>query len=134
MTNIAFSNGTIAIAVCDRCKFKYRYPELRADGAVPTLRVCGRCWDNPNPFLTWTPKFASYVLQFPRPDQQLTTTYQYVLPNAPVLATQDRNYYRAVIGTQDDNVAGPQIQAQGNPPRDAWINSYIPPSLLPENT
>lgn len=132
MSTNGYSTGEYAIAVCDRCKFKYRYPELRADGAVSSLRVCQKCWDKPDPWKTWQPNYPSYLLQFPRPDQQLTTNYQYVTDNAPVIAAQERNYYRQVIGTGVNSDKGPQIQAQGNPSPDRWINSYIPPSLLPK--
>ena len=126
-----FSTGSESIGTCDRCKFKRMYQDLRADGACPGLRVCNKCWDQPNPFLTWQPDLPQYVLQFPRPDQLLTTTYQYVLPNSPVLAAQRDNYYRAVIDEQIDSNKVAELQTQGNPPRDAWINAYIPPSLLP---
>lgn len=124
--SVAYSTGNVAIAVCDRCKFKYKYTQLRADGAVPGLRVCSICYDNPSPFLTWTAKPISYVLQYPRPDQGLVTEYLFVRPDAPVLAAQEYNYYRQVLSTDNDK----QLQTQGVTPPDEGINQYIPPSLL----
>ena len=34
-----------AIAICDRCGFRYKYASLKDDGYKPSLRVCPPCWD-----------------------------------------------------------------------------------------
>lgn len=69
---MGFSNGQIAIAVCDRCNLKMPYMALRADGDNPGLRVCARCRDEKDPYKLPSRKLENYLLRFPRPDSTLT--------------------------------------------------------------
>lgn len=69
-----FASGDIAIAVCDRCRRKVPYRQLRADGNSPGLKVCQDpgCWDNKDPWRLPPIQPDSLVLRFPRPDTNLT--------------------------------------------------------------
>lgn len=67
-----------AIAVCDRCKFKMPYNDLMMDGDKPGLRVCLECRDVKDPWKLPRPREKPITLRFPRPDIDLTVTYNYI--------------------------------------------------------
>ena len=63
---------SLAIAVCDRCKMKKPYVDLRPDGNSPGLRVCGDgCWDTLDPYRLAARKTERINLRFARPDSPL---------------------------------------------------------------
>lgn len=68
------STGDIAIAICDRCNFKFPYLELRADGNSPGLRVCADCWDSIDPYRLPPRQPEPIALRFPRPDISIAVT------------------------------------------------------------
>ena len=64
--------ASLAIAVCDRCKMKKPYVDLRPDGNSPGLRVCGDgCWDTLDPYRLAARKTERINLRFARPDSPL---------------------------------------------------------------
>lgn len=63
--------GSVAIAVCDRCKEKHYYDELRPDGNSPGLRVCEDCWDVKDPWRLPARETENITLRYPRPDENL---------------------------------------------------------------
>lgn len=63
--------GTVAIAVCDRCKMKMPYSELRPDGNSPGLRVCSACCDVKDPYRYPARQTENVALRYPRPDEDL---------------------------------------------------------------
>jgi hypothetical protein len=65
------SKGVVAIAVCDRCKLKVRYDELRPDGNSPGLMVCEPCCDKKDPWKLPARKTEVITLRRPRPDEPL---------------------------------------------------------------
>ena len=67
------TKNTAAIGVCDRCKQKVPYSELRPDGNSPGLRVCGKlgCYDARDPYRYPARKTENISLRFPRPDEPL---------------------------------------------------------------
>lgn len=67
---MGYSNK-VAIGICDRCNFKYKNSELRADGNTPGLRVCGECWDPRDPYRLPPRQPDNYTLQYARPDTPL---------------------------------------------------------------
>ncbi len=68
-----YARGSSAIAICDRCKTKRGYSELRPDGDKPGLRVCGDgCWDVKDPWRLPRPPEKPITLRNPRPDIELT--------------------------------------------------------------
>jgi len=88
----------IAIAICDRCKFKRFLGELRADPNFPGLRVCVYgCVDQYDPWRLPARQPERINLEFPRPDVPLTgvanTTYRVLATDdgAPIL-TDDGEY------------------------------------------
>lgn len=63
--------GSCAIAVCDRCKIRMNYDDLRPDGNAPGLRVCKDCWDAKDPWRLPARKTEDITLRYPRPDENL---------------------------------------------------------------
>lgn len=70
---VSTKGGTTAIGVCDRCKRKVPYSELRPDGNSPGLRVCSNpgCWDHKDPYRYPARKTENISLRYPRPDEEL---------------------------------------------------------------
>lgn len=58
-------------AICDRCKLRKAYDELRADGNSPGLRVCEKCWDPIDPWRLAPRRTEDITLRHPRPDIRL---------------------------------------------------------------
>lgn len=66
---------TAAIAICDRCKLKFPWDELRPDGNTPGLMVCEKDSDEYDPYrLPFAPADADISLRFVRPDTPLEPT------------------------------------------------------------
>lgn len=62
-------NTVLSIAICDRCKMKRAYSDLRPDGNIPALRVCGEgCSDQFDPYRLPARQSEKISLRFPRPD------------------------------------------------------------------
>jgi hypothetical protein len=65
------SNISYGIGVCDRCKKKMFLDDLKPDGAVSSLRVCEKCYDQPDPYLIPARLVEKITLDHPRPDVKL---------------------------------------------------------------
>ena len=66
--------STIAIAVCDRCKFKRPLADLQSDINFPGLRVCSEgCRDQKDPYRLPARQTERINLRFPRPDVSVAT-------------------------------------------------------------
>jgi len=72
MSNIA--TGELAIAICDRCKRKFPYLQLRPDGNLPGLMVCEDDWDEKDRYRLPPRKPEPFTLRRPRPDVKISTT------------------------------------------------------------
>lgn len=128
MSNVQYGSGNLAIAICDRCGLKYKYTELRADGAKPTMRVCSRCWDGNHPIKTWKPRDMAYALRYPRPDVLLQMNWVNANPLRVSLNTTQNE---AVLSAENNNQGFLGIEADNNLPDPAFVesfNDYVPPS------
>ena len=67
------ASGDLTKAICDRCKLRYPYQELRADGNSPGLRVCEECCDNKDPWRYPAPRPDPIAVRFARPDAPLVS-------------------------------------------------------------
>lgn len=66
--------SSLAIAICDRCKMKRAYSDLRSDPNFPGLRVCGEgCEDEKDPYRLPARQTEKITIRFPRPDVNLTS-------------------------------------------------------------
>jgi len=68
-----FASGKLAIAICDRCGFRYRLGQLRPlviKTKITNVLVCPECWeqDHPQLQLGMFPVDDPQALQNPRPD------------------------------------------------------------------
>jgi hypothetical protein len=61
-----------AIAICDRCRFKFAYDDLKPDRHNRALRVCDDCNDGPDPHRLPPRKTEKITLRYPRPEEDLT--------------------------------------------------------------
>lgn len=110
-----YSTGDIAIAVCDRCKFKKPYLELRPDGDKPGLRVCAECWDSKDPWRLPPRQPEAIALRYARPDVSIAVTQtqaefvELTLDQfTSILATDLSILARSIMaGYQTDGVTGP---------------------------
>ncbi len=65
-------NTVLSIAICDRCKMKRAYSEIRPDGNIPGIRVCGQgCSDQFDPYRLPARQPERISLRFPRPDADI---------------------------------------------------------------
>ena len=65
--------ATVAVGICDRCRFKAPLSDLVADGNSPALRVHPRCSDAKDPYKLPPRKSEIITLQHPRPEEPLTS-------------------------------------------------------------
>jgi hypothetical protein len=62
-------NASLAIFICDRCRFKRPIDEQMPDPNFPGLRVCQQgCADQKDPYRLPARKTERINLRFPRPD------------------------------------------------------------------
>lgn len=75
-------NSQIAVAICDRCKFKKPITSLVADPNYPGLRVCegvdNGCMDLFDPYRLPARQTENISLRYPRPDLPLTNVLAYL--------------------------------------------------------
>jgi hypothetical protein len=65
-------NTVLSIAICDRCKMKRAYSDLRPDGNIPAIRVCSEgCSDQFDPYRLPARQSEKISLRFPRPDADI---------------------------------------------------------------
>ena len=65
-------NSVLSIAICDRCKRKVAYSDIRPDGNIPGIRVCGDgCSDQFDPYRLPARQSERISLRFPRPDADI---------------------------------------------------------------
>jgi len=96
---------SLAIAVCDRCKMKRAYVDLRPDGNSPGLRVCGEgCWDTLDPYRLAARKTERINLRFARPDVSVAVTGSDLVTTGNtqyILSTQQNTQIPTLTGNED---------------------------------
>jgi len=65
-------SGSVAIAICARCSFKYQYSDLKQDPNTKQW-VCVDCCDIYDPWRVASRKPENISLQHPRPDSSVST-------------------------------------------------------------
>lgn len=62
----------LSIAICDRCKMKRAYSQMRPDGNIPAIRVCSEgCSDQFDPYRLPARQSEKITIRFPRPDDDV---------------------------------------------------------------
>jgi hypothetical protein len=87
--------ATAAIGICDRCRRKFPYDELRSDVNSPGLRVCKDDADVKDPYKLPPRKTEKISLRYPRLESSVVTSGQSIY----TLLTQDTN-----INLNDDTL------------------------------
>ena len=64
-------NSVLSVAICDRCRIKFPYTELRPDPNFPGMRVCHYDLDNYDPWRLPAIQTENIALRFPRPDTNI---------------------------------------------------------------
>jgi len=102
---------SLAIAVCDRCKMKKPYVNLRPDGNSPGLRVCGDgCFDVLDPYRLAARKTERINLRFARPDVSVAATDNFLMTGGTSdfqLSTQQNTQTPTSTGNQDTIAPNP---------------------------
>ena len=64
-------DGTLTVAVCDRCKMKAYLDDLVSDVNSPGLRVHAHCADLKDPYRLPARKTEVISVRYPRPEEDL---------------------------------------------------------------
>lgn len=108
---------SIAIAVCDRCKMKKPYVNLRPDGNSPGLRVCGDgCWDTLDPYRLAARKTERINLRFARPDVSVAATDNFLMTGSQNLDGSSQFQISTEQNTQTPTNTGNKDTIAPNPP------------------
>lgn len=65
------TSGSVAVGICDRCRFKFSLNDLSSDTDYPGLRVCVKCTDMTDPYLLPSRATEDITIQYPRPETPL---------------------------------------------------------------
>jgi hypothetical protein len=108
---------SLAIAVCDRCKMKKPYVNLRPDGNSPGLRVCGDgCWDTLDPYRLAARKTERINLRFARPDVSVSATDNFLMTGSQNLDGSSQFQISTEQNTQTPTNTGNKDTIAPNPP------------------
>lgn len=103
--------SSLAIAVCDRCKMKRPFADLRPDGNTPGLRVCGQgCSDERDPYRLPARSTERINLRFARPDVSVDAGDNYLMTNGNnqfQISTEGNTQTPAQSGNADTIVPSP---------------------------
>lgn len=63
----------LSVAICDRCRRKFPYSQLKPDPNFPGMRVCEADLDQFDPWRLPARQTENIALRFPRPDTNVAT-------------------------------------------------------------
>ena len=99
---MAYASGKYAIAICDRCGFRYKNTQLRKEWTG--FRVCSECYEPKERQLEPLPHVSdAQALRNPRPQSDFTSgsgVVRTIDPNQMITTTGDS------IGSEFDGLAG----------------------------
>jgi hypothetical protein len=108
---------SLAIAVCDRCKMKKPYVNLRPDGNSPGLRVCGDgCWDTLDPYRLAARKTERINLRFARPDVSVAANDNFLMTGSQNIDGSSQFQISTEQNTQTPTNTGNKDTIAPNPP------------------
>jgi hypothetical protein len=108
---------SLAIAVCDRCKMKRAYVDLRPDGNSPGLRVCGEgCWDTLDPYRLAARKTERINLRFARPDVSVAANDNFLMTGSQNMDGSSQFQISTEQNTQTPTNTGNKDTIAPNPP------------------
>ena len=99
---MAYASGKYAIAICDRCGFRYKNTQLLREWTG--FRVCSECYEPKEPQLEPLPHVSdAQALRNPRPQSDFTSgsgVVRTIDPNQMITTTGDS------IGSEFDGLVG----------------------------
>jgi len=108
---------SLAIGVCDRCKMKRAFVDLRPDGNSPGLRVCGEgCWDALDPYRLTARKTERINLRFARPDVSVAANDNYLMTGSQNLDGSSQFQISTEQNTQTPTGTGNKATISPSPP------------------
>ena len=108
---------SLAIAICDRCKMKKPYVNLRPDGNSPGLRVCGDgCWDTLDPYRLAARKTERINLRFARPDVSVAANDNFLMTGSQNIDGSSQFQISTEQNTQTPTNTGNKDTIAPNPP------------------
>ena len=100
-------NSTLSVFICDRCKMKRPYADMRPDGNIPAIKVCSdSCSDQFDPYRLPPRQPEKITIRFPRPDLDIA-----------------ENHDAIITETQGNSPISPE---QGNSPNNGNLNNLSP--------
>jgi hypothetical protein len=107
-------NNTLSIAICDRCKRKIAYSDIRPDGNIPAIRVCGDgCSDEFDPYRLAPRPTEKVSIRFPRPDADVAQYNDAITTDPNIVNNSDETIPPSTAGewgiapeTSEDDIDG----------------------------
>jgi hypothetical protein len=104
-------NSDIAIAICDRCKFKRAHSVMRSDPNFPGLQVCDQgCADEKDPYRLPARQTERITIRFPRPDLDIAVQNNQLITGgygAYIISTQSSGEDPQDNGNLDEIIQNP---------------------------
>ncbi len=99
-------NNVLSIALCDRCKRKIAYSDIRPDGNIPGIRVCGDgCSDEFDPYRLPARQSEKISIRFPRPDADVAESHDAITTDPNVV---NNNNETGPISTAGESGIAPE--------------------------
>ena len=114
-------NSSLSVFICDRCKMKRPYSDMRPDGNIPAIKVCSEsCSDEWDPYRLPARQPEKITIRFPRPDLDIAV-YDDALTTDPNVALDPNQTPQHT--TEGEFGIAPE---QGNTPDDGNLNNLSP--------
>ena len=96
-------NSTLSIFICDRCKMKRPYSDMRPDGNIPAIKVCSdSCSDEFDPYRLPARQSEKISLRFPRPDTDVAENHDNIITDPGIQNQNDIGIATEQANTPND--------------------------------
>ena len=96
-------NSSLSIFICDRCKFKRPYSSMRADGNIPSIKVCSEsCSDEFDPYRLPARQSEKITIRFPRPDEGVAEQHNNIILDPDIQNKDDVGIATEQANTPND--------------------------------
>jgi hypothetical protein len=96
-------NSTLSIFVCDRCKMKRPYSDMRPDGNIPAIKVCSdSCSDEFDPYRLPARQPEKITIRFPRPDTDVAENHDNIITDPGIQNQNDIGIATEQANTPND--------------------------------
>jgi hypothetical protein len=96
-------NSTLSIFICDRCKMKRPYSDMRPDGNIPAIKVCSdSCSDEFDPYRLPARQPEKITIRFPRPDTDVAENHDNIITDPGIQNQNDIGIATEQANTPND--------------------------------